>query len=140
MAGSESLSLEEIQDYIDKSPYLRLVGTEVFACAEGYAELHLPYRRDLTQHHGFIHGSIIGYLADAACAWAATSIAGDILTSEYKINLLAPAVGDRFIGKGQVLKVGKRLIVTKGGVFAEQDGDQKLIAVAMATMARVEGS
>lgn len=140
MTHSKSLSLREIQTYIDESPYLRLVGTEILACADGHAELQLPYREDLTQHHGFIHGSIIGYLADAACAWAATSVAGDILTSEYKINLLAPAVGECFIGRGTVIKEGKRLIITKADVFAQKDGKEMLIAVATATMIRVDSS
>jgi uncharacterized protein (TIGR00369 family) len=138
MTDAISLTLQEIQCYIDKSPYLRLVGTEITACANGYAELQLPFREDLTQHHGFIHGSIIGYLADAACAWAATSVAGDILTSEYKINLLSPAVGERFIGRGTVLKIGKSLIAAKADVFALKQGREKLIAVAQASLVRVE--
>jgi uncharacterized protein (TIGR00369 family) len=134
---TEPITLADMQVYLDQSRYTNMIGAYVTKCADGEAELRLPFKDDLTQHHGFIHGSLFGFLADAACAWAASSVAGDVRTSEYKINLLAPGAGDEFIGRGKVIKVTRRTVVAQGEVFALQDGEEKLIAIAMATLMRV---
>lgn len=131
------ITLADMQTYLDQSRYLKLIGARVTKCGDGAAELRLPFKEDLTQHHGFIHGSLFGFLADAACAWAAGSVAGDVRTSEYKINLLAPGAGDEFIGRGRVVKVTRRTVVAQGEVFAVTGGEEKLIAIATATLMRV---
>jgi len=92
----------------------------------------------VNQHHGFVHGAVIGFVADSACAWAAGSVAGDVVTSEYKLNFLAPALGDRLIGVGSVIKESSRTVVTKAEVFAERACDRKLVAFALATIAKVD--
>lgn len=131
------VTLADMQVYLDQSRYLQLIGAYVTKCEGGEAELRLPFKEDLTQHHGFIHGSLFGFLADASCAWAAATVAGDVRTSEYKINLLAPGAGEEFIGRGKVIKVTRRTVVAQGEVFAVQDGREKLVAIAMATLMSV---
>lgn len=131
------ITREEIDTYLSRSHYNQLIGAKLSEFGDGHAEIRLPFDDKLTQHHGFIHGSLIGYLADAACAWAASSVAGDIRTSEYKINLLAPGGGEEFIGRGEVVKVTRRTVVARADVFAVQEGEEKLIAIATATLMRV---
>lgn len=131
------ITLADMQEYLRLSKYTNLIGAYVTKCADGEAELRLPFKDELTQHHGFIHGSLFGFLADAACAWAAGSVAGDVRTSEYKINLLAPGAGEEFIGRGKVVKVTRRTVVAQGEVFAVENDEENLIAIATATLMRV---
>ncbi len=137
LGATEPITLADMEEYLRQSRYTTLIGAYVTKCADGKAELRLPFKDDLTQHHGFIHGSLFGFLADAACAWAAGSVAGDVRTSEYKINMLAPGAGDEFIGRGKVVKVTRRTVVAQAEVFAVQAGEEKLIAIATATLMRV---
>ena len=100
---------------------------------DGYAELTLASRPELTQHHGHLHGAIVGMVADVACAWAAASLAGDVLTASYSIHFLAPARGDRLVGKGWVVKAGRRQLVCRSEVWAEaQERAPLLVATAVA--------
>lgn len=97
----------------------------------------MPVVQRLLQHHGFVHGAVIGFLADSACAWAAASIAGDVVTSEYKLNMIAPATGSKLIAKGEVIKATGRQVVCRADVFAEKDGSAKIVATALATIAKL---
>jgi uncharacterized protein (TIGR00369 family) len=100
-------------------------------------EFTIPVTADITQHHGFVHGSVLGFMADSACAWAATSVAGYVLTSEYKINLLAPAVGTRLIGRGYVVRAGGRQVICRADVFVEKGGEERMVATALATIVKI---
>ena len=137
-APMTGLSFEELDHKIRLSPYSQWVGTELVSCADGKCEVRIDSRDELIQDHGFLHGSLYGYLADSACAWAAASAVGDCRTSEYKINLLAPGDGQYFVGRGEVVKVTRRMAVARADVFAVKDGVEKLIAIASATMMRVQ--
>jgi uncharacterized protein (TIGR00369 family) len=120
---------------VEGSGFTRFAGVEPLACWEGYAELTLDIRPDLTQHHGFAHGAVVGLMADNACAWAAASIAGDVVTAGYTINFLSAARGARLRAKGWVVKPGKRQVVCRAEVWSEGDGDPVLAAIAQATVA-----
>jgi uncharacterized protein (TIGR00369 family) len=87
-------TLEIMREVIKQSPFTAFLGTEITACEGGFAELVVPIRQELTQHHGFAHGAIVGCVADNACAWAAASVVGDVVTAEYKLHLLSPAIGE----------------------------------------------
>lgn len=121
---------------IDKrAAFTQWLGAELVACHDGHAELSLPFREDLTQHNGFLHGALVGFLIDYACAWAAGSISkGSVVTSQFQVNLIAPGIGERFIGIGDVVKASKRQIVTRAEAFAETPDGRKLIAVGSATI------
>jgi len=102
---------------------------------QGEAELLLDLRAEMTQHHGFAHGAIVGLMADNACAWAGASVVGDVVTGGYTINFLRPAQGERLRAKGQVVKPGKRQVVVRSDVYAESDGaDPVHVATAQATI------
>ncbi len=115
------------------TPFNALTKTEVIACADGYAELSMPFDLSMTQHHGYLHGAPIGYLADTAISWSAGSAVGDVVTSEFRVQIIAPGKGESFIARGHVVKAGWRQVVSRAEVFAVLDGEEKLIAIATGT-------
>lgn len=132
--ATDVATLEIMKEVVKQSPYCQFVGADVTACADGFAEVSLPYSPQLGQHHGFLHGSLVGFLADTAMSWAAASVAGDVLTSEFRVHLLAPGKGEQFFGRGHVIKAGRRQIVTRADVIAVIDGKEKMIATATGTI------
>lgn len=103
----------------------------------GEVEITLPYRPDLTQQHGFLHAGIVTTIADSACGYAALSLmapAAAVLTVEYKVNLLAPAQGERFVARARVLRPGRALTVCEADVVALNGDAEKPVARMLATM------
>lgn len=131
------ITREQFDKVIDISPFTKWVGTRIVEFTPGQVKVEIAMRPEMAQHHGFAHGAIVGYMADTVCAWAAASMVGDVVTSEYKLNLLAPAVGDRLTATGTVIKAGGRQVVTRADVYAVKDGSEKIVATALATIARV---
>jgi acyl-coenzyme A thioesterase PaaI-like protein len=89
-------------------------------------------------HHRFVHGAVIGFLADSACAWAAASLVGDVVTSEYKLNLMVPATGSRLLGRGEVITINGRQVICRADVFCEKDNREIMVATALATIVRLK--
>jgi uncharacterized protein (TIGR00369 family) len=119
------------------SPFARWIGTRVGDIAPGRVVLQLVVRDEFRQHHGQVHGAVLGYLADTACSWAAGTLVGDVVTAEYKINLLAPARGERLEVVGEVVRAGRRQVVARADVFAISGTARELVATALATIAVV---
>ncbi|MEE4539178.1 MAG: PaaI family thioesterase [Erythrobacter sp.] len=120
---------------VGRSGFSSFLQLEPVRCWEGEAEIVMEVRPEMTQHHGFAHGAIVGLMADNACAWAASSAVGDVVTGSYTINFLAPAKGDRLRSRGTVVKAGKRQVVVRADVWSEGDeGEATLVAVAQATV------
>lgn len=118
------------------------LGAELGRIGPGYCEIHLPYAGRLSQQHGFFHGGAVGAIADTAGGYAAFSLmdAGDgILTVEYKLNLTAPADGERLIARGRVVRPGRTLTVSRADVVAVKDGRETLCAVMQQTLMRITG-
>jgi uncharacterized protein (TIGR00369 family) len=108
----------------------------------GQVNLSMPYDKKLTQQHGFIHAGIITTALDSAAGYAAYSLMADdaaVLTAEFKTSLLAPAQGERFVFRGEVLKPGRTLTFTQARAYAVNDGSEKLIATMTATLMAVTG-
>jgi uncharacterized protein (TIGR00369 family) len=123
-----------------KQRAMATIGATIVRVAPGEIDLELPFREDLTQQHGFLHAGIVATLADSACGYAALSLmpaGAGVLSVEYKLNLLAPAVGQRMIARATVLRAGRTVTVCRGDVFAVSDGGEKLIAAMQATMMAV---
>ena len=103
-------------------------------------DIVLPYRQDLCQQNGFLHAGISTTIADSAGGYAAFSLfqpGEDVLTSEFKMNFLAPAKGDRYVASGRVVKPGKRLSICQVEVHA-YDGEQAtLCVIGLLTAVRV---
>ncbi len=95
------------------------IGARLTVVAPGYTEISLPYRPELTQQKAYVHGGILGMIADSACGYAAYSLmpaTSSLVTVEYKINILAPARGD-LVARGQVVRPGRTLTVAQGDIF-----------------------
>ena len=131
-----------VRDSFDRQAAMRLIGARLSHLEPGYADVTLPYRDDLTQQHGFVHGGITGMIADSACGYAGYSLmpaGASVLTVEYKINMLSPAHGDTLIARGRVIKPGKTLVITQCNVFAMHNGAEKLCAVMQQTLMVMHG-
>ncbi len=121
---------------------MRTLGATLGDVAPGLVEIAIRPDPAISQQHGFIHAGAVSAIADSAAGYAALSLmpAGrGVLTTEYKINLLAPAAGDRILARGRVVKAGRTLTLAQTEVFAERDGREKLIALLTATLMTVEG-
>lgn len=105
---------------------------------DGRCQISIAVKAVHRQHIGAVHGGIVGALADDACGWACASVAGSLVTASYAINLIAPAMGDVLIARGQLLKAGRRVIVGRADVYSVQNEEEKLVAVYQATLATVE--
>lgn len=120
---------------VGRSGFARWLGVEPIKVWQGESELTLAMREELTQHHGFAHGAIVGLMADNACAWAAASAVGDVVTGSYTINFLSPATGSLLRAKGSVIKAGRKQVIVRADVWTETEGeDAKRVAVAQATV------
>lgn len=117
---------------------MTLLGAQMTEVGAGKTEIVLPFREELTQQHGFVHAGIITAIVDSACGYAALSLMPPgvgVLTIEFKVNLLNPAAGERFVARGQVVKPGRTIMVCTGEVIAERaDGSQQTVALMQATM------
>ena len=122
-----------------RQPAMTLIGAELRVVAPGVVEVGFPYRKELTQQDGFIHAGIVCAAADSACGYAALSsmpAGSGVLSVEFKLNLLRPAAGERFIARARVLKPGKTLTAVRADVHAIADGEERLIAAMQATIIR----
>lgn len=112
------------------------LGATLARVAPGEVDIVLPYREDLTQQHGFLHAGITTTIVDSACGYSALTLmppGAAVLTVEFKVNLLAPGDGERFIARGRVLKPGRTITVSTGEVFAVKGGVERLVATMTAT-------
>jgi uncharacterized protein (TIGR00369 family) len=113
------------------------LGAEIDAVRAGEVEIVLPFSDRILQQHEFIHAGAVATIADSACGYAALTVMprdAAVLTTEFKINLLAPAKGERLRAIGRVVRSGKKLVITLGEVFAEDGGARKQVALITATM------
>ncbi len=122
-------------------PFSVLLGAELLAFSEGSAELKVPIKAQLMQQHGFVHGGVVSYAADNAITYAGGSVLGPaVVTSEFKINYVRPAIGDFIIARAAVVHAGKSQAVCRCEVHASSDGKESLCAVAQGTIARLSQS
>ena len=113
--------MDHVRESFARQKAMTLIGASLAAIDAGESEIRLPYRADLTQQKGFVHGGIIGMIADTACGYAAFSLMpadASLVTVEYKINILAPARGS-LVARGKVIKAGRTLTVARAEVYAE---------------------
>ena len=126
----------------ERQGVMKTLGAALTAVAPGSATLELPWSAELTQQHGFLHAGIVGTALDTACGYAGFSLMpadAAVLTVEYKVNLLAPARGQRFRIHGEVVKPGRTITVAEGRAWALDGGNEKLIATMTATLMAVFG-
>jgi uncharacterized protein (TIGR00369 family) len=122
-------------------PFSVLIGAELEALGQGSCELGLAIPPELKQQNGFAHGVVVSYLADNAITFAAGSaLQVPVVTSEYKINYLRPAIGERLLARARTIHVGKSQAVCQCEIVVVADGVEKVCAVAQGTIARLAGA
>ena len=116
------------------------IGAELITVQPGFSEIRLPYCNDVSQQHGLFHGGVTTSILDTAGGYAGLSMfeAGDgILTVEFKVNLIAPAMGEELIAKGEVVKLGNSLTVTRGEAIVIKNGIITPCAIMQQTLMRI---
>jgi uncharacterized protein (TIGR00369 family) len=118
-------------------PFSVWIGAELLAFENGSAELRIPIRDDVKQQHGFVHGGVISYVADNALTFAGGSALGrGVLTSEFKINYVRPAMGEWLVARATVVYAGRSQAVCRCDVFMTRSGEERLCATAQGTIVR----
>ena len=129
---------QDIKTSFSKQTIMSLIGAELTRVEPGVVEITLPYRADLAQQHGYLHAGIVTTIADSACGYAAYSLMppdSEVLSVEFKVNLLRPAQGAKFVAIAEVIKSGKTLTVVRADVFGVDHDDQRqLVATMLGTM------
>ena len=132
----------QVRASFGRQAFMAHIGAELIDVSPGTCEIQLPRAPELTQQHGFVHGGAVGAIVDSAMGYAGYSLAppgSSVLTVEYKLNLVAPADGERLIARGRVVKAGRTLTVCHGEVYALKDGAETLCATALQTLMILEG-
>ena len=148
MAATEFIAQDpayaaRVRASFDRQRMMQTLGAALTQVAPGRVVIELAWAEALTQQHGFLHAGAVGAALDSACGYAGFSLMAvdaAVLTIEYKLNLLAPAQGQRFRMEGQVVKPGRTITVTEGRAFAlDADRREKLIATMGCTLMAVVG-
>ena len=122
--------------------YMHTLSASLESVAPGLVEIALTPGSAVSQQHGFVHAGALAAIADSAACYAALSLmppGAGVLTIEFKINLLAPAAGERILARGRVIKAGRTLTLAQTEVFSQTAGQEKLVALLTATLMTVEG-
>jgi uncharacterized protein (TIGR00369 family) len=133
-----TIDAADVRASLSRQSFMTVLGAEPVEISPGRVVLEMPFRSDLCQQNGFLHAGVITSVADSACGYAALTLmapGSDVLSVEFKVNMLAPAVGDRFRAVGTVVRSGRTLTVCSGEVFALAEGrPDKQVALMQATM------
>ena len=138
----DSLYRQRVEDSFALQGVMQTLGARLEKLDPGAVDIGLAWDRSLTQQHGFLHAGVVSTALDSACGYAAFSLMPEdaaVLTIEFKINLLAPAKGERFRMEGRVLKPGRTITVCEGRAYALQDQKETLIATMNCTLMTVMG-
>jgi len=135
---TEAEIFDRIALSVSRQSAMTTIGARLTEAKPGTVTIELPRGEHILQQNSFVHGGVLGMIADSACGYAALTLAPEgktVLTSEYKINLLAPAIADHFEAVGRVIRAGKRVVVTQGDIYAiSAAGERKHIAIMLATL------
>ena len=133
---------ERVRASFAKQHAMDLIHATLPVVEPGLTEIHLPHWTGVEQQHGFVHGGVVGMIADSAAGYAANTLTqadSSVLTVEYKMNLVAPADGQRLVARGEVVRPGRTLIVTRADVYAIRDEQWTLCAIMQQTIMAMQG-
>jgi uncharacterized protein (TIGR00369 family) len=128
---------DDVRSSFEKQKAMQLIGARLGRVEPGLVEIRIPYREDLTQQNGYLHGGVVATIADSACGYSAYTLmpsGSDVLAVEFKINLLRPAKGEEFVARATVLKAGRTLTVSRADVFGVSGGKEQLVATMQGTI------
>lgn len=133
---------QRVQDSFARQRFMATLGATLEHVRPGEVLIALPFSEALTQQHGFLHAGVVVSVVDSACGYAALSLmepGAGVMSVEFKVNLLAPAAGNRFVAMGRVIKSGRTLTVCHGELRAVQEDGEIVVAVLQGTMMTVRG-
>lgn len=128
---------ERVRESFRKQRLMTTIGARLVRVAPGEVTIELPFRDDLTQQHGYLHAGVVTSIVDSACGYAAYTLMpedAEVLSVEYKINLLSPARGEKLLARATVKRAGRNLTVCEGEVVAITADEEKPVALMLATM------
>src|SRR6266566_2069517 len=129
---------EDVARSFAQQPIMNLIGARLSLVEPCVVEITLPYRADLAQQHGYLHAGVVTTIADSACGYAAFTLMpadSNVLSVEFKVNLLRPAQGVEFVARAEVIKAGRTLTVVRADVFGIAENEEKeLVATMQGTM------
>lgn len=140
--AQEGSPAERVRASFERQNAMVLIQAALTLVERGCVEIHLSHWSGVEQQHGFVHGGVVGMIADSAAGYAAMTVApadASVLTVEYKMNLMAPAKGEKLIARGKVVRPGRTLVVTQAEVFAVSEGRETLCALMQQTIMVMHG-
>jgi uncharacterized protein (TIGR00369 family) len=132
-----------IRESFSRQTIMATIGASLESVEKGRVVITLPYAKHICQQHGFLHAGVVTTIVDSACGYAGLTMMSEesaVLTVEFKVNLMAPAKGERFIADGKVVKAGRTLTVTQGEVIAIEGDKRTTVAIITATLMRLEAT
>jgi uncharacterized protein (TIGR00369 family) len=138
--NAEETFEQRVRESFARQSFMSTLGAHITHVEAGAVEIELPYDPRLTQQNGFLHAGAVAAVLDSACGYAAHTLMDsgvDVLTVEYKIDLLRPASGDRVLARGRVLRSGRTLTVCRGEAVVVGAGEERLIASMASTLIAV---
>ena len=131
-----------IKSTLESQGFTKLIGAEVVSVEPRVVVMAVDRRPEVLQQNGLFHGGVIAYLIDNSTTAAAATVIDratrTVITAEYKINLVSPSIGDRLTCRAEVVRPGRLLTVVEAKVTCRTEGDEKLVAVALATIANLD--
>jgi uncharacterized protein (TIGR00369 family) len=138
--ANDAACASRVRASFERQRFMSTIGASLGRVAPGEVDIEVAMRSDLVQQHGFLHAGVLASAADSACGYAALSLmpaGAAVLSIEFKINLLAPAAGERIVARGRVLRAGKTITVCRGDITAYSGDSERLVATMVATMMTV---
>jgi uncharacterized protein (TIGR00369 family) len=131
-----------VRESFARQGLMKHLAAELAMLGAGQAEIQVPFRVELTQQHGYFHAGVSGTIADSACGYAAYTLTpadSSVLTVEFKMNLLAPADGEKLVARARVLRSGRTLKICVADVFVQKNGTEIHCATMLATIMCLPG-
>ncbi len=139
MTDLDPAVVERVRASFDRQGAMATLGADLVAVAAGHVAIALAIEPRLSQQNGFLHAGVVVAALDSACGYAALTLMpsdSEVLSVEFKVNLLAPARGHRLVAEGEVVRAGRTLSVCRGEAYAEEEAERVHVATMLATMMR----
>ena len=132
---------QRVRESFARQRAMETFGAHLLRVAPGEVEIGFDFKEEFTQQHGYLHAGVVAALVDTACGYAALSLTepgAEVLSVEFKLNLLSPAAGRTFVARARVVRSGRNVTVCAGDLYALKDeGDEKIVATMLATMMKM---
>jgi len=128
---------QRVRDSFARQQFMTTVGATLGRVEPGEVLIAVPFGTPLTQQHGFLHAGVVAAVIDSACGYAALTLMEPgvgVMSVEFKVNLLAPAVGNRFVAIGRVVRAGRTITACQGELRAVQEEGEVVVALLQGTM------